>query len=509
MQHVNPRAFPPPMIRGREGMRPGGDLDSRVPTDWKLLKVIAICLAVVVVVQICLGADMLVVAGLCFAVMLGVLASAVAGGIRTVVGALCFIHVLKVLLVALLLKSILLETLESNLLAPWQTSVMLICGYGSLLLACLALRVMFAGNLLIRRGLFKSILPRDPQFLLALGLTMAIAGAVFTVVGGRFIGQAGGGLGFIKSIAGMKGFSVACFVFYAHAKGWRHLLLNPLVVVSTMIISLLGVLSASKQGILEPVLLAGMSYYAIRGFEWKRYLSVGVVCYLVAQYIINPFTQNAKMTLQSAGYNASAREMLSFFVENATNSAARKANIAKIDEMEAFSHKTYFDTNVYMLSRATLVYEQSWLVAASVDPESRSGWFTIKWAFEMVMPSFIMPYKPAGSAAPWLGSFSGVTGIYDDSTSISFGYMANLYNAFGNIGVLIGGFLIPFVLFAMIVMTFGYGLHGGIFWVLGIVSMHHIFVEAVISSLLPIIYVPLYFLVYYCLARILYLAMKS
>ena len=471
-----------------------------VKTDRPLIKFGAIYLSVLAIVQLLIGADGLVVAGLFFAAFMGVAASAVAGGFRTLIGALCLIHVFKVLLVALLLKSILWETVESNLFAPVETAGMLAWGYASLLLASLAARFMLFPRRFLRRGVFMTLLPNNAQFLLALGLSFFLCGTVFSFIGGAYIDVAGGGLGLIKTLAGYKGFSVACFVFYSHAKGWRAILLNPLVMGSLMLLTVLGVLSASKQGILEPAFFAGLAYYSIRGFEWKRFLILGVIIFLIAQYIINPFTQTQKMINMSREGRHSGGETLTAFAKNATDNSLREQNIAKIDEMQEFDRKTYFNENVYILSRAALVYEQSWLVSASVDPSQRSGWFTIQWGFDMLWPRFLKPDKPAGSAAPWLGSFSGITNADDDATSISFGYMANFYNAFGNLGVVIGGFLTAFFVFLLVSFSFGFNRSGGIFWVFGVTALHHNFVEAVFSSLLPIIYIPFIFAIYCLIA---------
>ena len=476
---------------------------STVKTDRLLIKAGAIYLSVLAIFQLLLGADGLVVAGFCFAAFLGVAASAAAGGFRTIIGALCLIHVLKVLLVALLLKSILLETVESNLFAPVETAGMLAWGYASLLLASLAARFWLFPSRFLRRGVFMTLLPNNAQFLLALGLSFFLCGTVFSFIGGAYIDQAGGGLGLIKTLAGYKGFCVSCFIFYSHAKGRRAILLNPLVMGTLVLLTVLGVISTSKQGILEPAFFAGLAYYSIRGFQWKRYLILGILAFFAAQYIINPFTQTAKMVNMSAGGRSSGKETLKAFAKNATDSSVREDNIARIDDMEEFDKKSYFNENVYILSRLALVYEQSWLVSASVDPSQRSGWFTIDWGFDMLWPRFLKPDKPAGSAAPWLGSFSGITGSDDDATSISFGYMANFYNAFGNQGVVIGGFLTAFFLFLLVSFAFGFNRSGGIFWVFGVTALHHNFVEAVFSSLLPLIYIPFIFAIYCLIAWVM------
>jgi hypothetical protein len=54
------------------------------------------------------------------------------------------------------------------------------------------------------------------------------------------------------------------------------------------------------------------------------------------------------------------------------------------------------------------------------------------------MPSFLFPNKPVFEAGNYLGHIVGEVAPSDHSTQISYGVMANLYNAFSFAGVLVG-----------------------------------------------------------------------
>jgi hypothetical protein len=89
-------------------------------------------------------------------------------------------------------------------------------------------------------------------------------------------------------------------------------------------------------------------------------------------------------------------------------------------------------------SRLAMVGEADRLISATERQQAFTGWETITWGFKLLTPSFLYPDKPIVEAGNYLGHIVGDVGPTDSTTQISYGVMANFYNAFSLSGVLIG-----------------------------------------------------------------------
>ena len=85
-----------------------------------------------------------------------------------------------------------------------------------------------------------------------------------------------------------------------------------------------------------------------------------------------------------------------------------------------------------------MVGEADRLGSATERQQAFTGWETITWGFKLLTPSFLYAKKPTMEAGNYLGHIVGDIGPSDTETQVSYGVMANLYNAFSFIGVLVG-----------------------------------------------------------------------
>jgi hypothetical protein len=89
-------------------------------------------------------------------------------------------------------------------------------------------------------------------------------------------------------------------------------------------------------------------------------------------------------------------------------------------------------------TRLAMVGDADKLISATEQKQEFTGWETITWGFKLMTPSFLYPDKPVFEAGNYLGRIGGEINPSDKTTQISYGVMANFYNAFSFSGVAIG-----------------------------------------------------------------------
>jgi hypothetical protein len=108
-----------------------------------------------------------------------------------------------------------------------------------------------------------------------------------------------------------------------------------------------------------------------------------------------------------------------------------------------------------------------------------------------MVPSFLMPDKPGSGGGNFLGHIAGDLAPDDMGTQVSYGIMANLYNAFGLTGVLVGTVIFISIFYYVLRIWFATpdlssGPWGSSIWYLLLAMLfEHSLVEAPIGNLLP------------------------
>jgi hypothetical protein len=130
------------------------------------------------------------------------------------------------------------------------------------------------------------------------------------------------------------------------------------------------------------------------------------------------------------------------------------------------------------------------LIAATERTRHYTGWETIAWGFKLLPPRAWFPHKPAFGAGNYLGHIAGDASWHDETTQVAYGIFANLYNAFGLGGVLIGS-IVTFACFYYWLGIFFANPRwtaapvASTMWLIFIVGLHqHLVVESSVSTLL-------------------------
>ena len=103
----------------------------------------------------------------------------------------------------------------------------------------------------------------------------------------------------------------------------------------------------------------------------------------------------------------------------------------------------------------------------------------------MLAPRVLYPDKPAHGPGNFLAhEAGGILSDDDDTTQISFGFMANLYNAFGLMGVTLGSALLVLIFFKFLMLCVPNGLAFNLWGILFAMEFQHGFIEYPIGSLI-------------------------
>jgi hypothetical protein len=146
--------------------------------------------------------------------------------------------------------------------------------------------------------------------------------------------------------------------------------------------------------------------------------------------------------------------------------------------------------------RLAMVGEADRLIAGTEREQSFSGAETIIWGFKLATPSFLYPGKPKLEAGNYLAHLVGEVGHHDNLTQVSYGIMANLYNAFSFTGVLIGTPIFFFGFYYWIRIFLGnprlerLPTASTLWFIWLIASFHHQIVESSISGVIASLLFP-------------------
>ena len=152
-------------------------------------------------------------------------------------------------------------------------------------------------------------------------------------------------------------------------------------------------------------------------------------------------------------------------------------------------------------SRLAMVSEADRLIAASTNSE-QTGWKTISWGFNMVLPRFLNSDKPIFAANNYLAHLVGELGARDFTTQVSYGFMANFYNAFGLIGVFFGSLLLISSLYYWLSWFFGKQTNLNIWGILVIGEYNHPLTEQSVAGIIASIWFPVITLLVFMLSKI-------
>ena len=434
-----------------------------------------------------LGTDLINASLLTAAIAFGLMSISAAGGIKTAPGLLNCVLIVKFLLIALLLKSITFQALDSQLNAPRTTSKVMAVGFLALYLGSHLYR--YATKV---RGLVRGV--SDSRVYLSLAIVFAVAtlgsSLALLVTQNSFADTLSGGLwGVAHQLQSATSFCVVPAMYYAWSSGSKRFLTHPLVLTILLIEITYGVISTTKQGIMEPLICylgVGVIRYGIRS---KAVWSIVALAGFLYVSVIYPYSQYVR---NHGGREGTFTDRLEAIQEVFFNVAGNSDFRDMVDSNLSANGDFYLKNEKFRsLGRLAMIGEADRLIAATDATQSYSGWQTITWGLQLMVPSFILPEKSTTGGGNFLGHIVGELAPDDMLTQVSYGFMANLYNAFGLLGVFIGTILFIFVLYYVLRLWFAapnleftpFG--SSIWYVLLGMFFEHGLIEGPVGNMLP------------------------
>lgn len=420
------------------------------------------------------------------AVAFGLLAIRSAGGIKSAPGLLNFVLIAKFLLIAIILKAFTFQPTDSHLLAPRKTCEVMAVGFFAL----------FLGSALFRRTTkIKGVVRSVEETSLYLTLTIvffivcmscALAILAFSVTNDQAL--TGGFWGIAHQFGSATSICIIPAMYYAWSSGSRRFLSHPLVLVILACELLYGIATTSKLLVMEPVLCyfaVGFIRYGMKSKALWAIVGVGLAFYMT---IIYPYSQYVR---DHGGRDGTLKERIEVIQEVFFN-VSTDANFRDMVDLNIQGGDFYLGKNsLHPLSRLAMIGEADLLISATDATSTYTGWETIVNGLKLMVPSFIMPDKPISGGGNRLGHIAGQLAEDDLTTQVSFGFMANLYNAFGLTGVFFGTIIFIFVLYYGMRLwfadqTLSFGPFGSTIWYLTIgMLFQHSLVESPLGGILP------------------------
>jgi hypothetical protein len=383
--------------------------------------------------QLLAGTESTVAALFTLAILFGILSVFAGGGLGSAFGCLNAILIGKFLLIAIAIKIMLLEPADGSLAAPRTTALVMAIGFGGLLIGT-TIQSHFSSphSLSINRVFSDQMLLPFSIVLFAMSY-LGYFGALIPSVHGEGL-QTGGWLGFARAFASLKSLSIVPPMLYVWRINSHRWMTHPVILGMLGWSTLIGILSTGKQEAMEPIV-----FYALVGFLRYGWWDVRIwsLVSLAAVYyalIVFPYAQYGRGAGAREGTFENRIEITkNLFLRTVSDSEFRSTLSDRVEK------RRYFNQRILSpFSRLAMVGEADILISATEKQQAFTGWETITWGFKLLTPSFLSPDKPVFEAGNYLGHIAGEVGRADSTTQLSYGVMANFYNAFSFMGVLVG-----------------------------------------------------------------------
>ncbi len=482
------------MVRAGAPLCLSGGGEASVPLAYM---VIGVTFVAYLVGQLVVGTSLIVAAWFSLAILFGLLSVQAAGGVRTALGVLNLILIGKFLLLTIAMKMLTAEPSEKNLYAAETTAVVMAVGF----------LAVFLGTS-IQRSLpqIRQVLPSEVPnisllILAAIIFTAGCLGAIYNIrvqMGAGSVVNSGGLLGIARQFGALKAFSVVPAMLYLWRTGRKQYLSHPAILAMVAGCSILGLFGAQKAEAMEPSFYAALMVAARYGFRSRRFLGVAAAGLLLFLGFVYPYSQYAR----SHGVRQGDTDNRLLAIREIAPRLLFDPDFRNQVDFDIRTTETQcWDAWALLpLSRFAMVCPADRLIAVTDQLDSRTGWETITWGFKLLAPSFLYPNKPAFGTGNYLAHITGQLESGDQTTQVSFGLMANFYNAFRLPGVFIGTLVFFIAAYYWLTVLFGNPQFSGkpsvsvMFFLFLIGTYQHGLPENSFASLLPgMIVVPLLF----------------
>jgi hypothetical protein len=469
-------------------------------TNRQLASVLCVS-AIYLVAQLLVGTNLTVALLFSVAILFGILSVFAGGGIASVFGCLNAILIGKFLLVAVAIKALVLEPSDGTLHAPVTTAWVMAIGFFGLFLGTIAQSRIHCPQT------FSMNRPLSNQMLLSLSIVLFVGS-----YGGYFASQipstqgmgiqTGGWVGITHILGSLKSLSIIppmLYLWRLETKAW---MTHPVILTLVAWSAVIGIYSTGKQDAMEPLVFYVLVGFLRYGWGDMRLWSLIAVGGLYYAMIIFPYSQYIRSAGGREGsFGDRAQATKDAFWQIASNGDFRASVTDRV------SKEYYFDSSLSAFSRLAMVGEADRLISATEQQQAFTGWETITWGFKLLLPSFLYRDKPIFESANYLSHIAGESNFADTTTQVSYGLMANLYNAFSLTGVLIGTPLFFGAFYYWIRLFLGNARWEGLptaptLWFMWLIaSYQHNIVESTLSGLIASISFPAVIALLFLLAR--------
>jgi hypothetical protein len=383
--------------------------------------------------QLLAGTEIAVASLFALAIMFGTLSIFAGGGLRSAFGCLNAILVGKFLLFGIAIKILLNEPADGTLAAPLTTALVMAIGFGALFMGTtVQSRLSCPQNWSMNRPFSDDMLISFSIVLFVVSYAGYFAGLIPSTQGAAV--QTGGWLGIARTLGPLKSFSIVPPMLYLWRTNTDRWMTHPVIVAMLTWSALVGIFSTNKQDAMEPLafyVLVGFLRYGFRDIRIWSLLSFGLVYYAL---IIFPFSQYVRGTgARESTFERRFEITKETFLRVTSDQGFRSTLSDRVEKPGYFNQPL-----LAPFDRLALVGEADKLISATERQQAFTGWETITWGFKLMTPSFLYPAKPVLEAGNYLAHIAGEVGATDNTTEVSYGVMANLYNAFSFTGVLFG-----------------------------------------------------------------------
>jgi hypothetical protein len=386
------------------------------------------------VAQLLVGTEVTVAFLFALAILFGTLSIFAAGGLKSAFGFLNAILIGKFLLFGIAVKILLLQPADMSLEAPRTTALVMAIGFGGLFLGTTvqshlscpqqwSLNRPFSADMLLSFAIVLFIVSYLGYF----------AGMIPSTQGDNL--RTGGWLGIARALGGLRSIAIVPPMMYLWRTKADRWMTHPAILTILAWGVLVGIFGTGKQEAMEPLVfyaLVGFLRYGWRDLRLWSLVSIAVIYYTVLVFPYSQYVRNAGG--REGTFESRAQVTKDVFWSIASNQQFRDTVTERVTRQSS-----YFNPGALApFSRMAMVGEADRLISATEQQQAFTGWETIIWGFKYATPSFLYPNKPTIDAGNYLGHIAGDLAPLDRTTQISYGVMANLYNAFSLVGVLIG-----------------------------------------------------------------------
>jgi hypothetical protein len=439
-------------------LRPPGDDGANSPefriTSSSVIRPVLALVAGSMIIQVLLGAD-LVVLILAFLACAAGLAGFRLAGAHTTAGWLAFCFVLGNGIIALLAKTILLQALDSNLFAPLESFSTLAAGSIVLLIT-----LVIALTIPVGKPVFRPV--SNVNLLCKLSVATFVLGSLSWYLNRLFQDPDGSGFGGIGAFWNLLLMSVISrtAMILERTKG-RKSLDTPLLLILTVCV-VMGLIDNAKTAVALPV----VSYFATSLFYRRRFtrwqIGSGAAGLLIMAAIIGPMIHAYRaLGIQKVSWQERVK-LLERGLSNVSVNGLfeRYQQLASHQFASGFANYFGDDKGQMLLGRYASI-QQIDPVIAGVTQQGTIGGEVVWPSFLRLVPSFIYPDKPRSMEGykimVTLGLIDPEGGKYP-----SVPLLAQSYAGYGAPGVLIIPFF-TFLVFLLALKKLGWNLYRNVF----------------------------------------------